>query len=78
MLVLSRKVGEVIRIGDEIEIQVIDIRRDKCRIGITAPKGMSVHRQEVFEAIQRKESQPCKNGVESEQHTNPMETATTG
>ncbi len=53
MLVLSRKRDETIMIGDEIEITVVDIRGDKVRLGITAPKSVPVHRKEVYEAIQR-------------------------
>ena len=53
MLVLSRKRDETIMIGDEIEITVVDIRRDKIRLGITAPKSVPVHRKEVYEVIQR-------------------------
>lgn len=54
MLVVSRKKNEKIIIADGvIEICVIDIRGDKVRLGINAPKEIPVHRQEVFEAIQR-------------------------
>ena len=53
MLVLSRMRDEVIVIGDHIRIAVVDIRGDKVRLGIDAPKDVSVHRQEVYEAIQR-------------------------
>ena len=53
MLVLSRKRDETIMIGDEIEITVVDIRSNKVRLGITAPKSVPVHRKEVYEAIQR-------------------------
>jgi carbon storage regulator len=56
MLVLSRQRDEVIKIGDDIEITVVDIRGDKVRLGITAPKEVSVHRKEVYEAI-KKENQ---------------------
>lgn len=52
MLVLSRKKDEKIIIGDHIEILVIEIRGDKVRLGIQAPKEMTVHRQEVYNAIQ--------------------------
>jgi carbon storage regulator len=55
MLVLSRQRGESIRIGDNIEIMIVDIRGDKVRLGITAPRDMPVHRQEVYEAIHRKD-----------------------
>jgi carbon storage regulator len=53
MLVLSRKPNQVIRIGDEISITVIEIRGNKVRIGIDAPTSIKVHREEVYDAIQR-------------------------
>ena len=53
MLVLSRKKDEKIIIGDQITVMVIEIRGDKVRLGIDAPKEITVHRQEVYEAIQR-------------------------
>ena len=51
MLVVTRKTGEKLIIGDEIEIQLLHIGRNHIRIGITAPKHISVHRYEVYEAI---------------------------
>lgn len=53
MLVLSRQRDETIMIGDEVEVTVVDIRGDKVRLGITAPKEITVHRKEVYEAIKR-------------------------
>ncbi len=53
MLVLSRQRDETIMIGDEIEITVVDIRGDKVRLGISAPRSVQVHRKEVYEAIRR-------------------------
>lgn len=53
MLVLSRQRDETIMIGDDIEITVVDIRGDKVRLGINAPKEVSVHRKEVYDAIRR-------------------------
>src|SRR3982751_2844207 len=53
MLVLSRHRDESIIIGDHVVITVVDIRGDKVRLGIAAPIEVSVHRQEVYEAIQR-------------------------
>ena len=53
MLVLSRQRDESIMIGDNIVITVVDIRGDKVRLGINAPSEVPVHRQEVYEAIQR-------------------------
>jgi carbon storage regulator len=53
MLVLARQRDETIMIGDDIEVTVVDIRGDKVRLGITAPKEISVHRKEVYDAIRR-------------------------
>ena len=53
MLVLSRHRDESIMIGDDIVITIVDIRGDKVRLGIDAPSDIPVHRQEVYEAIQR-------------------------
>src|SRR5215204_1940091 len=53
MLVLSRQRDETIMIGDDIEVTVVDIRGDKVRLGINAPKQISVHRKEVYDAIRR-------------------------
>ncbi|MCC7144896.1 MAG: carbon storage regulator CsrA [Phycisphaeraceae bacterium] len=51
MLVLSRQRDESIVIGDDIEITIVDIRGDKVRLGISAPRDIQVHRKEVYEAI---------------------------
>ncbi len=53
MLVLSRQRDESIIIGDNVQVTVVDIRGDKVRLGIEAPAEISVHRKEVFDAIQR-------------------------
>ncbi len=53
MLVLSRHRDESIMIGDDVIVTIVDIRGDKVRLGIDAPQDIPVHRQEVYEAIQR-------------------------
>lgn len=58
MLVLSRKKNESIRIRDDVTITVIDIRGDKVRLGIDAPRDVPVHRSEVYEEIHREERGP--------------------
>ena len=63
MLVLSRKKDERIIIGDQITVMVIEIRGDKVRLGIDAPKEVTVHREEVYEAI-RREQQANLSSVE--------------
>ena len=55
MLVLSRTKEESVIIGDDVEVKIIDIRGDKVRLGFTAPKSLSVHRKEVYDAIKRGE-----------------------
>lgn len=57
MLVLSRQRDESIIIADNIVITIVDIRGDKVRLGIEAPKEIPVHRQEVYDAIQRENEQ---------------------
>ncbi len=53
MLVLSRQRDETIMIGDDIEVTVVDIRGDKVRLGINAPKEVAVHRKEVYDQIKK-------------------------
>ena len=65
MLVLSRKRNEQIRIGDDIVIAVVDIRGDKVRLGILAPKEVPVHRQEVYDAIKQEQDQRKSESVEN-------------
>jgi carbon storage regulator len=71
MLVLSRQKNESIMIGDDVEITIVDVRGDKVRLGITAPKSVSVHRREIFDAIQREKAA----GKEQENPAHPQETA---
>lgn len=53
MLVLSRKKDEVIMVGDDIEITLVDIRGDQVKIGVSAPRSVSIHRKEIYDAIQQ-------------------------
>jgi carbon storage regulator len=56
MLVLSRCKDEEIVIGNEIRVMVIDVRGDKVRLGITAPRDVSIHRREVYDKIQEEQA----------------------
>ncbi len=68
MLVLSRQKDESIMIGDDVEITIVDVRGDKVRLGITAPRSIAVHRREVYEAIQREKAEKAeKAGTEPTQ-----------
>lgn len=60
MLVLSRTRDESIIIGDNVVVTVVDVRGDKVKLGIEAPQDISVHRREVYEAIQRENQQAAK------------------
>lgn len=63
MLVLSRKKNESIVINDDITIVVVEIRGDKVRLGVEAPREVPVHRREVFDAIRRNEAATGSNPV---------------
>ncbi len=52
MLVLTRKKGQSIMVGEDIEITIVDIQGDQVRLGINAPKNVAIHRKEVFVEIQ--------------------------
>ena len=64
MLILSRKKDESIMIGDQIEISVVDIKGDQIKLGIKAPRGIKVYRQEVFTAIQQENQAAAKTGTQ--------------
>jgi carbon storage regulator len=57
MLVLSREKDESIMIGDDVEITIVDVRGNKVRLGINAPREVSVHRKEIYLAIQKEKQQ---------------------
>ncbi len=57
MLVLSRHKDEAIIIGDDIKITIVDVRGDKVRLGIDAPRSIPVHREEIYDLIQKEKAQ---------------------
>lgn len=57
MLVLSRQKDESIMIGDDVEITIVDVRGDKVRLGINAPRNITVHRKEIYLAIQKEKEE---------------------
>ena len=71
MLILTRRIGESLRIGDEISVTVLGIKGSQVRIGVNAPKSVSVHREEVYDRINDENS---KNSENTEK--NPKKNAT--
>ncbi len=57
MLVLTRKVNEAIRIGDDIEVKIVAVEGDQIKLGISAPKHVDIHRQEIYQSIQDENSE---------------------
>jgi carbon storage regulator len=71
MLILTRRVGETVMIGDDVTITVLGVKGNQVRVGINAPKSVAVHREEIYERITR-EQQPAHNAPDDnpdEPHT---------
>lgn len=58
MLILTRRVGETLMVGDEVSITVLGVKGNQVRIGVNAPKEIAVHREEIYQRIQREKEDP--------------------
>jgi carbon storage regulator len=57
MLILTRRVGEAVMIGEEVTVTVLGVKGNQVRIGVNAPKSISVHREEIFERIKNEQQE---------------------
>jgi len=62
MLILTRRVGETLMIGDDVTVTVLGVKGNQVRIGVNAPKDVAVHREEIYQRIQKEMEQDEPNG----------------
>lgn len=65
MLILTRRVGETLMIGDEVTVTVLGVKGNQVRIGVNAPKEVAVHREEIYERIRREKEHGADGGSQA-------------
>ncbi len=63
MLILTRRVGETVMIGNEVTVTVLGVKGNQVRIGVNAPKDVAVHREEIYERIKREEDRDSRSSA---------------
>ena len=71
MLILTRRVGETLMIGDEVTVTVLGVKGNQVRIGVNAPRDVAVHREEIYERIKREQAEAGQGGSVGDQSHQP-------
>ena len=69
MLILTRRVGETVMIGEEVSVTILGVKGNQVRVGINAPKNVAVHREEIFERIKSEDPDAVEPERDQSEHT---------